>query len=153
MSLLSAFLYLLPNSYTFTICKKMPHSDTLFPFPPLFVILSQIPKQTFELDNLFCIPHLWYFSVHIVDNFVYNFVSHGFRPFLLGITFRFFHKMCFQLFLYAFLIKRFFVQFAQKRTCQYHFEFFLFSLFSKYFTKETDRVPDTVMSETHILPR
>ena len=119
---------------------------------PFFVILSQIPKQTFELDRLFLIPHLWTFFVNIVDNFVYNFVFHGFSMFFLGITSRFFHSTRLKSFLCFFIARNSFVQFAQKTACQYHLEFFLFSLFSKHFTKETDTAPDIVMFETHTHP-
>ena len=150
-SLFCVFRHLLANHFSSVICPKTPHPDKTFLFPPFFVILSQIPKQTFELDRLFLIPHLWTFFVNIVDNFVYNFVFHGFSMFFLGITLRFFHSTRLKSFLCFFIARNSFVQFAQKTACQYYLEFFLFSLFSKHFTKGTDKAPDTAMFETHTL--
>ena len=132
--------------HIFSFCPKTSSSDTTLLFFPFFVILSQIPKQTFELDTFFFIPHLWYFFVYIVDNFVYNSVFHGFLHFFLGITLRFFHIQETLPFFGSLPKRCSFVQFAQKLPCQYYFEFFLFSLFSKNFTKETDKVPDALMS-------
>ena len=132
--------------HIFSFCPKTSLSDTTLLFSPFFVILSQIPKQTFELDTFFFIPHLWYFFVYIVDNFVYNSVFSMFSTFFLGITFLFstiFQKQVLPLF---FVFPKPFVQFAQKVTCQYYFEFFLFSLFSKNFTTGINKVLCTVTS-------
>jgi len=87
-------------------------------FSPPFVILSQIPKQTFELDKLSPVPHLWYFFVYIVDNFVYNCVFCGLFPFFSGDKSVFFHNLRFRKMLHCSFFCLLFVKFAQKANCQ-----------------------------------
>ena len=124
-----AFLYLLQNYTSFYRCPKKSSLDELFPCPAFFVILSQIPKQIFVLDNSLHIPHLWYLFVNIVDNFVYNSVFPMFLQFFLGITSCFFHKSRTKRRLAFFITSYSFVQFAQKATCQSLFHFFYFLYF------------------------
>lgn len=87
-------------------------------FSCLFVILSQIPKQTFELDKLSLIPHLWYFFVNIVDNFVYNYVFCGLFAFSPGDKVVVFHNPHLQKILHLSFFLLLFVKFAQKASCQ-----------------------------------
>ena len=119
----------------------MSHQEVSLSIGAFFVILSQIPKQTFDLDNSFHIPHLWYFFVNIVDNFVHNYVFRVFFTLFLGDNFPFFPQVTFFHFTGRHFSVGAFVQFAQKTSCQYRFEFFLFSLFSKNSPRKLIRFP------------
>lgn len=111
-------------------CTKIPFvQETLF-YTPLFGILSQIPKHTFDLDNISSIPHLWYFFVYIVDNFVYNYCYRTFFHFFIGDNYAFFHNPVSSSFQKSTSGPTPFVQFAQMPICQYLFLFFEFSLYS-----------------------
>lgn len=135
-----AFWYLLATFISFFICPKMSDLGRIFHFTPFFVILSQTPKQIFELDTFFSYHTCGLFLCILWITSCITMFSASFLSFFLGITL-FFPQAAFLSFLLVIFFPIAFVQFAQKATCQYRFKTFLFSLFSKNLPWELIRFP------------